>query len=64
MNEKERQIRYCYTNISWEIRRLKHLEGCEKAEKRLRQALKELEKELSFMNLGDVPNPMWEGEEE
>jgi hypothetical protein len=64
MNQKERQLRYCYTNVSWEISRLKDLEGkgCRKAQKHLELALKELEKEIHHIHLGDVPNPMWKEE--
>lgn len=62
MNQKECQLRYCYNNLIWEIRRLDELDSkeCRKAQKFLELALRELEKEIHHIHLGDVPNPMWE----
>lgn len=62
MDKRELEIRSCYSNIRWEIHRLGSLEGkgCKKAKKLLEQALKELEKEVTHINLGDVTNPMYD----
>lgn len=65
MGEQEKQLRICHIIISWAIRRLDnlHCDGCRNAKKLLEQSLKELEKEIPPLNLGDVPNPMWKEEE-